>query len=283
MQTILLIANNEKPAALRLAHDAESWLTERGRTVIVDSEPESDLSLHHAELVVVFGGDGTVLRAVGRLGDNPPPLLTVNLGRLGFMAEIAPNDVCPMLERVLRGDYKLSERMLLSAEVFNGNDRIVWHGHAVNEFVVAPAKPGRVMQIEVRAADHPLTTFAGDGLIVSTPTGSTAYALSAGGPIVSPELRAMLLVPICPHHLSNRPLVLDEREVITVRHLGDGCARFATDGREPICLDPASRAEIRVSDCRFHLILGQRVGRYDILRNKLGWGGDDLRQCNPEV
>lgn len=277
MQTVLLIANNEKPTAVRLAGQAADWLRGQGKEAVLDCEPESDLSRHGAELAVIFGGDGTVLRAVGRLGADAPPLLTVNLGRLGFLAEISPEDLCPTLERVLAGEYRLSTRMLLHAEVFNAEGDVIWHGHAVNEFVVAPAQPGRIIGIEIQADGRPLTTFSGDGLIVASPTGSTAYSLSAGGPIVSPELRAMLLVPICAHHLSNRPLVMDEHEVLRVRHLGDGCARFASDGREPICLDPDSHAEIKASKRAMRLVLGEKTGRYDILRDKLGWGGDDLR------
>jgi NAD+ kinase len=276
VQRVLLVANSSKPDALRLAEAAREWLSGRVEVLALETGVETALEEYHPDLAVVFGGDGTVLNAVRRLGTACPPFLTINLGRLGYLAEVGPEEVRGTLERVLSGHYRISERMMLRAEVRqDGETR--WSGHALNEFVFAPLRRGRLVGFGISLDGRMLTRYAGDGAIVASPTGSTAYALSAGGPIVSPELRAMVLVPICPHQVSNRPLVLGEHETVQARHDAREDLRLAADGVDRAPVPPRATVEIRPSERVFRLILSEEVGRYDILRAKLGWGGTDAR------
>ncbi len=271
MRRVLLVANVEKPNARELAEQAAEWLGSRVEVLGPDTSIDGDLSGHEADLVVVFGGDGTVLNAIRRLGRQQPPLLTVNLGRLGYLAEVSPDELRPTLARVLDGRFRISERMLLHGHVEKDGESL-WHGHAVNEFVFSPSQRGRLSELELEVDGRPLTRLIGDGLIAATPTGSTAYAMSAGGPILSPELQAMVLVPICPHHLGNRPLVLDREETLSVRHVGRGDLHLIADGAGCTCADAEDVIKVRCSDLTFRLILGEALGRYDVLRAKLGWG-----------
>ncbi len=273
MKKFLLVANREKAGALELAEKARAWLDGKAEIVGLESRRDVSLEAYPADVVVVFGGDGTVLDAIRRLGKSPPPLLTVNLGRFGYLTEVNPDEIEAALARVLAGQHRLSQRMFLHGQVLEG-EREIWHGHAVNEFVVAPASPGRMIEIGVQVQNHDLMRFSGDGLIVASPTGSTAYSLSAGGPVVSPELRATLLVPICPHQLANRPLVLDGSEILSVRHYAAAPARFSFDGQEAMPFTPGQRLEIKASGRSYSLILVKDRQPYDILRAKLGWGGE---------
>ncbi len=276
MQRVLLVANSRKPEAIRLAEAAREWLASRVDVLALETSVGTDLEPYHPDLAVVFGGDGTVLNAVRRLGSACPPFLTVNLGRLGYLAEVSPEEVRATLERVLAGHYRISERMMLRATIREGESAL-WTGHALNEFVLAPLRRGRLVGFAIALDGRMLTRYAGDGLILASPTGSTAYALSAGGPIVSPELRAMVLVPVCPHQVSNRPLVLGEHETLDARHDAREDLRLAADGVDRHAVPPGARVRIEPSDRVFRLILSEEVGRYDILRAKLGWGGTDAR------
>jgi len=269
---VALVANKNKPAACQRAAETAAWLAERAEVVGVIADAESDLAALRPDLVVVFGGDGTVLNAAARLGECEAPMLTVHLGRLGYLAEVQPADLRPALERALAGHFRLSRRMRLVAVIKREGDE-VWRGIAINEFALLTGQPGRAAHFEVLVDDRPLTRFAADGVIVATATGSTAYSLSAGGPILNPELRAMLLVPICPHHLANRPLVLGDGETLRVRHLEDTSVPLAADGHR---VRPIARNEsilIRPAAKDLCLIVAEASGRYDILRQKLGWGG----------
>ncbi len=269
---LVLVANGNKPEACRLAAETAAWLAEIAEVLAVITDATSDLEALQPDLVVVFGGDGTVLNAAARLGNCEAPLLTVHLGRLGYLAEVRPDDLRLALWRALDGKFRISRRMRLVASVQDDRGE-TWQGIASNEFALLTGQPGRAAHFEVFADERPLTRFAADGVIVATATGSTAYSLSAGGPILNPELRAMLLVPICPHHLANRPLVLGEGEVIRLRHLDGKPVPLAADGRhvrlvaiqESIILRPAAKDLL--------LIVDDTAGRYDILREKLGWGG----------
>lgn len=275
MKRVLLVANDSKPEAIPLAERARRLIGDRAEVLEIVTGRDADLSAHAPDLVVVFGGDGTVLNVVRRLGDTAPLLLTVNLGRLGYLAEVNPEDLESELTRVLAGeDVHVSERIMLRGRLLDEDGAVVWEGHAVNEIVAAPMQPGRMIEIEVEADGRPLTRFSGDGLLLATPTGSTAYALSAGGPVVNPEVRAILLVPLCPHQLGNRPLLMGPEETVSIRQLSGRSARAASDGRQPREFNPGQRLVVDVSHRRVRLIMGRNIGRYDILRRKLGWGGE---------
>lgn len=281
---ILLAANLEKPRARELVEEARAVLEGRA-TVDLETDPEADLAGYAPDLVTVFGGDGTVLSVAKRLGDRSPPILTVNLGKLGFLAEVAPGDLRASLLRFLDGHYRLSERIVLEARLLMGDKHAeeLWRGTCLNEVTLAPAQPATMIHLRTEVDGRGLTPLSGDGLIVSTPTGSTAYALSAGGPILNPELAAMLLVPICPHFLSNRPLVLGAEEVLTVRLEGKRDAKVVCDGMLVGSLTADVRLEARCGKRRLKLVCGESLGTYDILRAKLGWGGDDSRMRSNQI
>lgn len=267
----LIYANAHKPRALELAETVRAFLEPRTRLLGTETITEGDLGGYGAELVVVLGGDGTVLRAVELLGSATPLLLTVNLGRLGFLAEVLPDHVEEMLTHVLDGAYRVSPRMLLHVQLLAG-ESVRWEGHALNEAVIGPDCLAQMINLTLKVDGRTLTDLRGDGLIVSTPTGSTAYALSAGGPIMNPEMHGMLLVPICPHHLAHRPLLLAGHEVLSIQHEGLAVSLHC-DGRRVGALEEGMRVEITPSSREVRMILGERLGRYDILRAKLGWGG----------
>lgn len=271
MLRTLIYANAQKPRALELAEDVRAFLEPRTTLLGTETLTEGDLSAYGADLVVVLGGDGTVLRAVELLGDATPLLLTVNLGRLGFLAEVLPDHLEEMLTHVLDGAYRVSPRMLLHVRLLAGEE-VRWEGHALNEAVIGPDCLAQMINLTLKVDGRILTDLRGDGLIVSTPTGSTAYALSAGGPILNPEMHGMLLVPVCPHHLAHRPLLLAAHEILTIQHKGLAVSLHC-DGRRVGALEEGMRVEVTPSPREVRMILGERLGRYDILRAKLGWGG----------
>lgn len=264
---VLLVANPQKEQALTLARQAHERLAQHGVEIIEDSTIDAPLHPHAADFAIVFGGDGTVLNAVRRLGAWQIPLITVNLGKLGFLAEINPAELDAAIENFLTHKIRLSPRMLIETRVSLGGV-LRWSGYCLNEFAFLAAEHGRMCHLQLAVDGAKLTEVSGDGLIVATPTGSTGYALSAGGPILNPELRAMLLAPICPHRLSNRPLVLGENETLMVR----GRCQLNADGRPAFDMVEEETAQIACSTVEAQFVLGTCCGRYDILRRKLGWG-----------
>lgn len=267
MKKALIIANPEKERATELAAKSCEILSSCCEIVAEISSFDQDLSGYNADFAVVLGGDGTVLNAVNRLGQLQIPLITVNLGRLGFLAEIAPENLRITLEKFCQGELNISKRMLLECKI-SRDDKIIWSGLALNEFAFISPIHGRMCHLQLSVDCEGLTEIAGDGAVVSTPTGSTAYALSAGGPILNPELRGILLVPVCPHRLSNRPLVLGENEVLSVT----GESILNCDGHEKMTLQNGDTAIISCSEISAKIVLAEKCGRYDVLRRKLGWG-----------
>lgn len=262
---VLIIANSRKEAAVRLAKEIGAELTAAGHDVVFSGiEPYNGPA---PDFAAVFGGDGTALAAVRSLGAAPVPILTVNLGQLGYLAEVPPENLRTVLPAVCAGDFTVSERMLLRVTVERGGLEI-FSAHVLNEAAFQPVERGRMCSIVSEVDGAYLNEIKGDGLIVATPTGSTAYALSAGGPLLNPEMRAIMMVPICPHRLSLRPLVLNGDEEITLH----GEAILACDGENRLELAPADTVRIRASERRARLIVGGSRGRYSIMREKLGWG-----------
>jgi len=225
------------------------------------------------DLVIVVGGDGTILNAGRSLADTGVPLVGVNLGRLGFLADVSPDHMTDQLDQILAGDYALEERALLHAAVFR-EDRCINTGDALNDVVIHKWDVARMIELEVRIDGQLLNTQRSDGLIVATPTGSTAYALSGGGPILHPSLDAMLLVPICPHSLSNRPIVINETSAVDVIvHAGDYTqAQVTCDGQVNCALLPGDRVSIHKKAHPLKLIHPPGYDYYEILRRKFGWG-----------
>ena len=269
MPTAVVIANPEKPEALALAGRAERALSARGLETVTSTGMDDNLSGLDPVLAVVFGGDGTVLWAVAGLGPEPPPVLAFNVGRLGYLADNPPDRLEEMIADALEGRMRSSRRMMIDATVEQGGETRRWT--ALNEFALATRSHERLLPISVAVDDEELMDLRGDGVVVSTPTGSTAYALSAGGPVASPELSALILAPICPHQLANRSLVLDPGETVTLRHLGEHPVELMADGRFCREINRGEKLRFRMSQSVARLLSPAR-GRYKVLREKLGWG-----------
>ncbi|HEY3858106.1 MAG TPA: NAD(+) kinase [Gammaproteobacteria bacterium] len=226
-----------------------------------------------ADLLIVVGGDGTLLKAAHLISARPIPLVGVNLGRLGFLADITPEQVQDDIAAMLKGEYSQEERLLLQAHALR-KDSAESPRTALNDVVVHKSDGGRLIEFETYVDGHFLCAYRADGIVVATPTGSTAYALSGGGPIVHPSMDAITLVPICPHTLGDRPLVVSGASVIEVR-IGDahgGSAQVTWDGQHAETLHPGDRVEAKRAAQRITFIHPRGYDYYKILRSKLHWG-----------
>lgn len=283
MADVVIVAHHERPEAVSLARAAVNWLhTREHRAWLVPEDavalglPElgSDRSPREATLAVSLGGDGTVLRAVDLLDGAPVPVMAVNVGALGYLTEVEPPAMTSSLERFLSGECTVERRMLLQIEVTraDGETRLgPWR--ALNEVVLEKEESGHTVRLLVHIDGAPFTSYAADGLIVSTPTGSTAYSLSARGPVVSPNHRALLLTPVSPHMLFDRALVLSPDEVIETEVQGHRAVVLTVDGRRVLSLGsgdvvrcrPAAEDAlfVRYGRRRFHQILKAKFGLSD--------------------
>ncbi|MEM7401189.1 MAG: NAD(+) kinase [Pseudomonadota bacterium] len=224
------------------------------------------------ELVIVVGGDGTILHAGHSLITKEIPLLGINLGRLGFLAEITPKEIEKQLDQILAGEYKESRRMVLKASMIR-NGKSIASCSAINDVVVHAKQMVRMIEIESRVNDQYVNTLRADGYIVATPTGSTAYALSGGGPILHPQINAIVLVPICPHTLSNRPIVVDaeSRVEILLSEQNRHTALASIDGQIDMDFMPGDTIVIEKSEHVLRLIQPMNYDYFDVLRVKLRW------------
>jgi NAD+ kinase len=222
------------------------------------------------DLAIVVGGDGTLLNAARQLADHQIPLLGVNLGRLGFLVDITPDDIGRCLSAVLDGQYREDRRFLLQAQVGAGTVAVAFNDVVLHKWNIA-----RMIEFETWINGHFVYTQRSDGLIVSTPTGSTAYALSGGGPLLMPSLDAIALVPICPHTLSNRPIVIDadsEIEIAVCGHTDPEDVRITCDGASIVEIGRDEKLRIRRHPTRVRLLHPVGHDHFDVLRAKLGWG-----------
>ncbi len=227
------------------------------------------------DLAIVVGGDGTLLKAGRLLSDKNIPVIGINLGRLGFLVDISPNEITEQLTLMLNGEYTLETRSLLSAEVYRGDKRI-GKGIALNDVVVHVRNDIRMIEFTTHIDEHFVNTQRADGIVVATPTGSTAYSLSGGGPILHPGLDAVVLVPICPHTLSNRPIVVSNESKINIslcesRNVN---ARVSFDGQSNINLRTGDEVKIRHKAHQLQIMHPKSYDYFHILRNKLGWSID---------
>ena len=250
-------------------------LPDAAATLETRAVQEADIAAE-VDLIIAVGGDGTMLHAAALTGSGKVPLLGVNRGRLGFLADISPAEMLENLEQILEGNYSRETRLLLEAKITaaDGSQRLAV---AVNDIVLQRRETGRMIDVETRIADRYVNTHAGDGLIVATPTGSTAYALSCGGPIIEPLLDAVVIVPICPHTLGDRPIVIPASLDIEVKLLPrhDTKAEVSVDGHSLGELHPDDRLLISESANRITLIHPPGYDYYGILRSKLHWGRDN--------
>lgn len=224
------------------------------------------------DLAIVVGGDGTLLKAGRLLADKNVPVIGINLGRLGFLVDISPDEITKQLSLMLNGEYTLETRSLLYAEAFRG-DKSLGGSIAFNDVVLHVRNDIRMIEFTTHIDDSFVNTQRADGIVVATPTGSTAYSLSSGGPILHPSLNAVVLVPICPHTLSNRPIVVSNESLINIsmEESRDVDARVSFDGQSNIELKAGDNVIIRHKSHQLQLMHPKNYDYYHILRNKLGW------------
>jgi NAD+ kinase len=272
--------------------DLIRWLRERGVGVCLEERTArlvADLAatcavasgaevVRQADALVVLGGDGTLL-AASHIVQRPIPVLGVNFGSLGFLTEITLNELYPALEGVLAGTYRFEERRMLHAEVRRGG-KAQSAGDVLNDVVITKAAFSRIIELDVAVDGAFVSSFRADGLIVSSPTGSTAYNLAAGGPILHPTLPAIVLTPICPHMLANRPLVVGDGVTIEVslRDARDGDVQITLDGQQGFPLAPRDTVTVTRSGHTIRLVKAPERDYFEVLRTKLKWGEPTARR-----
>jgi len=273
---------DSEPAG-QAAREVALRLKERGVEVHADPNaarwlelpacPRAELATR-TELLVVLGGDGTLLAVAREAGAVQVPILGVNQGALGFLAEVAPDEVQGALDPILAGEFETVSRMRFEVGAEREGEPLGGH-LALNDAVLTRSELSRVLDIETFIDDVAVTTYHGDGLIVATPTGSTAYSLSAGGPILHPALDALVLTPICPHTLTQRPIVLPPTACVEARViLREGRAQLTVDGQEGWTLEHGDRVTVRRSKHPVQFVVSPFRSRFDVLRSKLRWGAD---------
>ncbi len=277
-----LAVKPRKSEAGVIAREVRSWLIDRGYEVSLDPEAANlcqcgpGLSraevVAGADLIVVLGGDGTLLSVARLMGPREVPILGVNLGGLGFLTEVTLPGIFETLERVLNGQYSVSRRLMLAGEAFRSGERLGAY-HALNDFVFTKTAPSRIVELEMHVNGEYVTRYRADGLIVATPTGSTAYCLSAGGPILYPTLPALVVIPICPHTLTNRPVVLPDTACIEIvpQSSVDGI-HLTVDGQLDVPLQVQDRVVVQRSEHSIALVKSPTLNYFELLRTKFRWG-----------
>ena len=280
IRTVGLVVKRNRPRAARLAARVVAMLKRRGVRVLADVEGfpagapargKAELA-RECELIVVLGGDGTLL-SIARHTDGSVPILGINMGELGFLTEVTEAEALPMLGRVLSGRFELDRRMTLAASLERGG-KTIGRFRALNDVVVSNGSLARIVGFGVSVDGLPLASYRADGLIVATPTGSTAYSLSAGGPVVEPTVQALIVSPISPHTLSNRPVVLRPEAVVRIAVAErENDAILTIDGQESKRLAGRDVIVVRRGRATVSLVRSPDRTYYEVLRAKLGWGG----------
>ena len=282
IKTVGVVTKPSAPAAAETVPKLMEWLAERGIEARIDESTAEylegvrglprDETPEGCDLVLVLGGDGTLLSAARAIGKREIPLFPVNLGALGFLTAITIDDLFPELERALRGEHRVVKRKLLQTEVVRGGQPIATYD-ALNDAVLTKSAMARMIDLETHVDDQFVCTYKADGLIISTPTGSTAYSLSAGGPIIFPSVPAICLTPICPHMLTNRPVLVPETSVIrVVSHGPDESVYLTIDGQVGTPIHEGDTILCRSSQFALRLIRPPHMMFFDVLRQKLKWG-----------
>ncbi len=284
MQQLAIFTKQHKAAAWQAGLALKAWLeTRRLNVALAENEPGPEVTPlpPGTDLLVVMGGDGTLLSVARHYGHLGIPILGVNVGGLGFLTEISLDELYPSMEQVLAGNFEVEERLMLQATLIRQGEPC-WGEVVVNDAVVNKGALARIVELTTWIDGEYLTNYRADGLIVASPTGSTAYTLSAGGPIVYPTLRHILLLPICPFTLSNRPIILPETVTVAVT-LGDKVrdTYLTVDGQVGQALQAYDRVEIRAAPHHLKLVKSPRRSYFEILRTKLGWGEAGARPCPP--
>lgn len=288
IKRIGVIVKPHQPDALETLCRLTKWLSQRGITLVGPPEIERERIEHQTgciidvvhdselaqqvDLMLVLGGDGTMIATARMIGDAQVPVIGVNYGGLGYLAEFPLEELFPALDSILAGQYRVQQRLMLSVELWRGEE-LVTRNRVLNDVVVNKSALARIIEIEAYLNEQFVNLFRADGLIVATPTGSTAYNLSAGGPIIYPSMNAVVITPICPFTLSNRPIVVPDDSMIEVRLMTENEEVALTlDGQVGFPLQAGDRAVICKSDTAFNLVQPPTRNYFEVLRDKLKWG-----------
>jgi NAD+ kinase len=284
IKTVGIISRPRREDVARVVPPLVKWLQDHGAEVTCDSETSDcfgPLAVKtrkreelpsYTDLLIVLGGDGTLLSAARLAAERKVPILAVNLGGLGFLTTVSQDEIYSILEEIFSGRNRISERVMLEAEIVR-DGLVVRRQIALNDAVLNKAALARIMDLELRVDGDYVTTYKADGLIISTPTGSTAYSLAAGGPIVYPIVEAFVVTPICPHTLTNRPLVIPDSVTIEVDFTaGDDAVFLTLDGQIGIELVRGDHIRVHKAPVKLLLVRPAKKTYYQILRSKLKWG-----------
>ena len=275
---VLIIANGMKKESLPIAGDMVSYLSERGiSSALISTESDKDVLSVPADtdLVITLGGDGTVLYAARAVHEMGIPILPVNLGTFGYITEVGKDEWKEAFERYIANGDNLSRRLMLKVSVMRGKKKI-FSSYALNEATISSSGTSKVVKLELDLDNTYAGLFKADGLIVATPTGSTAYSLAAGGPILMADISAFIITPICPFTLSNRPLVTGSETHCTIKVAGGQRTEvvLSVDGQISIALEEGDEVNIEKSRSKALLILSHKRNYIEVIRDKLNWSGD---------
>jgi len=277
-----IVANIEKENIAAFAGALKKWLIERGVKVSLEANIAAAIGgsggfkledlASKVDLIAVLGGDGTMLRTARHVAQHPVPIVGINMGTFGYLTEVNLNETYAAFELILQGDFLTEKRMMLDVQIRRGN-KIIGSGIVLNDVVINRGNLSRIVELETTIDHQYLTTYKSDGLIISTPTGSTAYSLSAGGPIVFPGKDLIIINPICPHTLTNRPIIFPESSDLRITLWSkESGATVTLDGQESYRISSGDVMTIRKSKYYTRLVLSPHRSYGEILRSKLGWG-----------
>jgi NAD+ kinase len=281
-KSIGILAKPKFPEIKGTLQDVIAWLRARNIDVILDTTSAALLGeqggyqntqlASKADVLLVLGGDGTMLNAARLAGERGIPILGVNMGGLGFLTEVRLENLYPSLERVFAKDFVLDERLMLRTNIHRHGETVA-QGVVLNDVVISKGTLAHMIELKIAIHGRFVTNMRGDGLIVSSPTGSTAYSLSAGGPIIDPAVQSLILTPICPHTLTHRPLIVPGNAEIDVTLTSKDDGAMATlDGQMGVAIMQGDTVAIQTSEHRSRLIRFPESNYYDVLREKLKWG-----------
>jgi NAD+ kinase len=272
VKRIGIVVKAKHPRGEQVSTELPRWLEKRGLDVIRIESPERQETAPVVDMVLVLGGDGTLLSVARLVEGTDIPILGVNLGSLGFLTEVPLEELYPVLEDVLEEKFVVDHRLMLKSTVHRGS-RSFPQPAALNDVVINSGTLPKMIRMEIFANRQFVTHLRADGLIISSPTGSTAYSLSAGGPIIHPSVDAILLTPISPHMLTNRPIVISAREKVEVAiRTEERGPSVTSDGQIVFPLQKDDIVEVSLSEKRLRLIVSPKRNYYQILREKLKWG-----------
>ena len=280
MKKIIILGDKSKKKIRETITELEPLFRRKSHLSIIDISDEEELGKVSADIAFIFGGDGTILSASRKLNDKQIPLIGVHLGKFGFLAELTLREISNSLEKILAGEYVISQRMLLTCKVIRSK-QVINETLGLNDAVISRTSMSRLISIKLYINEKIVTTYSSDGLIVSTPAGSTAHSLSAGGPIVAPDMEAFIITPICPHTLSNRPLVVSGDSKIEMEQISESKGLGLTvDGQIYFDIKVGDRIVVEKAENKLQLIDIQKRTFYDVLREKLNWRGQPAYDVN---